>query len=133
LRKNGYYNSPETERKPYKPKPYNTPLKLGEKWRLDVKFIPLECQSTVYEIRRYYQYTVIDEATRERFIYPYQELCAFNTVDFVKRAITYFRYKPKEIQTDNGAEFTYTRQTANDREHLFDKFCRIYQNLSLWI
>ncbi len=29
------------------------------------------------------------------------------------------------IQTDNGSEFTYTRQTKNDQEHLFDKFCRI--------
>ena len=39
--------------------------------------------------------------------------------------ISYFRYKPKEIQTDNGAEFTYTRETKTDKEHLLDRFCRI--------
>ncbi|MDR2047190.1 MAG: DDE-type integrase/transposase/recombinase [Clostridiales bacterium] len=125
LRKHDYYKDTRKERKPpYKPKPYDTPLRLGEKWQLDVKFIPLECQSTVYETRRFYQYTAIDEATRERFIYPYQDLCGTNTVDFVKRAVTYFRYKPKEIQTDNGAEFTYTRQSNNDGEHIFDRLCR---------
>jgi transposase InsO family protein len=125
LRKNGYFVDVKKERNAYKPKPYNTPLKLGVKWQLDVKYIPLECLSTVYEFNRYYQYTMIDEATRERFIYPYQDLCAANTVDFVKRAIAYFRYKPQIIQTDNGEEFTYTRQTKNDKEHLLDKFCRI--------
>ena len=51
---------------------------------------------------RFYQYTYIDEATRERYLYWYEEHTPMNTVDFVKRVIEYFRYKPKEIQTDNG-------------------------------
>ena len=34
-----------------------------------------------------------------------------STIDFIKRAITYFGYKPKIIQTDNGQEFTYTMKT----------------------
>jgi transposase InsO family protein len=127
LRKNGYYKDIRTEkRKPYKPKPYHTSSRVGEKWQLDVKFIPLECESTIYEVRRYYQYTVIDEATRERFIYPYQDLCAENSVDFVKRAIAYFGYKPEIIQTDNGEEFVYTRQVKKGKEHSFDKFCCLY-------
>lgn len=126
LRKNGYYADIKKQ-KPYKPKPYDTPLKLGQKWQMDVKFVPFTCRTTaVRGDAHFYQYTVIDEATRERFIYPYEDLCARNTIDFVRRAITYFRYKPRIIQTDNGAEFTYTRQTKNDKEHLLDKFCRIY-------
>ena len=32
-----------------------------------------------------------------------------NTVDFINRLIKYFGYKPKEIQTDNGLEFTYNK------------------------
>ena len=32
---------------------------------------------------------------------------AINTVDFIKRCIIYYEYKPEEIQTDNGTEFTY--------------------------
>ena len=58
------------------------------------------------------QYTMIDEASRERFIYPYKEQSSFSTIDFVKRAIVYFGYKPKKIRTDNGSEFTYTKETA---------------------
>ena len=79
------------------------------------------------EEKRFYQYTIIDEATRERFIYPYEEQCPQSTIDFIKRAIIFYGYKPNIIQTDNGAEFTYTRQTKNDKEHLLDKFCRIHK------
>ncbi|HHW94950.1 MAG TPA: transposase family protein [Mogibacterium sp.] len=54
-------------------------------------------------------------------MYPYVEHSSYTTVDFVKRAITYFGYKPLEIQTDNGSEFTYLQKTR--RTHLFDSFC----------
>lgn len=124
LRKHGWYD--EVKRKhTYKPQPYETPEHIGVKWQLDVKYVPLSCMPKNEERVRFYQYTVIDEATRERYIYAYQEQCPQSTVDFIKRAIVYFGYKPELIQTDNGAEFTYTRQTKDDREHLFDKFCRL--------
>ncbi len=71
--------------------------------------------------KKFYQYTMIDEASRERFIYPYEEQCGYSTVDFVKRAILYFGYKPLTIQTDNGAEFTYIKKT--NRVHSFDFLC----------
>ena len=124
LRKSGLH---DFKRKvSYKPKHYDTPMKLGIKWQLDVKHVPFECKSTLVSgSNRYYQYTVIDEATRQRFIYAYEDLCGTSTVDFIRRAIKYFRYRPKIIQTDNGAEFTYTQQTRVDREHVFDTFCRI--------
>ena len=35
----------------------------------------------------YYQYTCIDEASRERYLYWYEEHSAEYTVDFVKRCI----------------------------------------------
>ena len=126
LRRTGFYEN-KPRKTPYKPKPYDTPLHIGEKWQLDVKFVPFECRTmSVRGDRHFYQYTIIDEATRERFIYPYEDLCATSTVDFVRRAIVYFGYKPKTIQTDNGSEFTYTRQTRDDKEHLLDKFCRMH-------
>lgn len=124
LQKMGFYLQ-RGKRKNYKPKPYDTPQKIGMKWQMDVKYVPFECKSTLISAeRRYYQYTMIDEATRQRFIYPYEELTAMNTVDFVKRAIVYFKYRPKIIQTDNGSEFTYTCQTRNDKVHPLDKFCQ---------
>ena len=68
---------------------------------------------------KFYQYTIIDEASRERFIYPYKEQSSYSTVDCVKHAIVYFGYKPITIQTDNGSEFfTYTQKT--DKIHPLD-------------
>ncbi len=125
LRKNGWYADVK-KRSTYKPQPYDTPIHIGEKWQLDVKCVPRDCYVGEFkEERRFFQYTVIDEATRERFIFPYMEQIANNTIDFIKRAIVYFGYKPVQIQTDNGSEFTYTKQTRNDREHPFDTFCRL--------
>ena len=125
LRKNGLYKK-NNEKKKYIPQKYNTPLHIGEKWQLDVKFIPKNCYVGEFkEEKRFYQYTVIDEATRERFIFPYQDLCADSTVDFLRRAILFFGYKPNVIQTDNGSEFTFIRETKSSQEHLLDKFCRI--------
>ena len=102
---------------------YDTPTKLGEKWQMDVKYVPKACYAGA-DGEMFYQYTMIDEASRERFIYPYKEQSGFSTVDFVKRAITYFGYAPIQLQTDNGAEFTNFVRTK--RIHIFDKFC--YEN-----
>ena len=90
-------------------KKYNTPKNMGEKGQLDVKYVPNECKVGLPEDKRFYQYTYIDEATRERYLYWYEEHTPSNTVDFIKRLIKYFGYKPKEIQTDNGIEFTYNQ------------------------
>lgn len=123
LRKHGYYSQVKKKNK-YIPQPYDTPDRLGMKWQLDVKYVPRNCYVGEFkEEKKFYQYTVIDEATRERFIFPYLEQNATSTIDFIRRAIAYFHYKPKQIQTDNGAEFTYIMQTKEDKKHLFDLFC----------
>jgi len=112
------------KRVPYKPKPYITPVSLGEKWQLDVKYVPKECYSGNGENERLYQYTVIDEASRKRFIRAYQDQCQEATVDFVLKAFRFFGYRPKIIQTDNGQEFCFNNgQTKNGRIHKFDKLC----------
>ena len=102
---------------------YNTPETIGEKWQMDVKYVPKACDSRD-EKEQYYQYTVIEEASRKRFIYAYQEQSSYSTVDFFKRAITYFGYAPNILQTDNGGEFTHTKKTK--RIHPLDVFCGIY-------
>lgn len=109
LRKLGFYVVKEKHEK-YIPKKYDTPSDIGIKWQMDVKYVPKECYSGTTP-DKFYQYTIIDEATRERFIYPYKEQTSYSTIDFVKRAILYFGYQPKTIQTDNGSEFTYTTKT----------------------
>lgn len=123
LRKQGYYiNRPKF--KVYQPQKYDTPLFAGTKWQLDVKVVPRKCYVGEFrEEKSFYQYTVIDEATRQRFIWPYQEQNVDSTVDFLYRAIKFFGYKPKIIQTDNGAEFTFTQPPTDGRMHTFDKYC----------
>ena len=101
---------------------YDTPLQIGEKWQLDVKYVPTACYTDpLKDKQKFYQYTIIEEASRKRFIYAYTEQSSYSTVDFVKRAIIYFGYAPKEIQTDNGGEFTHIANTK--RVHPFDLFC----------
>lgn len=102
---------------------YDTPTVLGEKWQMDVKYVPNACYSGK-DGQKFYQYTIIEEASRKRFIYAYEEQSSYSTIDFVKRAITFFGYAPKTIQTDNGGEFTHTVKT--NRIHPFDVFCRKY-------
>ena len=120
LRKLGFYKDIEKKAKPYIPKPYNTPKVLGEKWQLDVKYVPRHCYTGTHP-DKFYQYTMIDEASRERFIYPFKEQSSYSTIQFVKMAISFFGYKPKIIQTDNGFEFTHFKDTK--RIHPFDLLC----------
>lgn len=121
LRKNGFFNEVR-KRENYKPKKYETPTKIGEKMQLDVKYVPYDCRTkNVPFDMNFYQYTIIDECTRERFIYAYNEQCADSTCDFLKRAIIYYGYIPKCIQTDNGQEFTFLRETK--KKHKFDMLC----------
>ena len=50
-------------------KKYDTPKNIGEKGQMDVKYVPNECKSSqIPEDKKFYQYTYIDEATRERYL-----------------------------------------------------------------
>ncbi|WP_435029496.1 DDE-type integrase/transposase/recombinase [Levyella massiliensis] len=71
---------------------------------------------------KFYQYTVMDEASRERFIYAFCEQSSYSSVEFIKMAIKHFGYQSKIIQTDNGFEFTHFRETR--RTHPFDLYCQ---------
>ncbi len=124
LRKLGFIhqvNIKNTSR--YIPKKYNTPTMIGEKWQIDVKYVPKACKTdNIPEDLNFYQYTCIDEASRERFIYHYTEHTPMNTVDFTKRCTIHYGYKPQEIQTDNGTEFTWNREKIK-KIHPFNQFC----------
>ena len=107
----------------YIPKKYDTPQQLGIKWQIDVKFVPTICNiDKTHNDKRFYQYTCIDEASRERFLFWYNEHTPANTVDFVKRCIVYYDYKPIEIQTDNGIEFTWN-QSKMKKLHPLGALC----------
>jgi len=99
---------------------YDTPTELGIKWQMDVKYVPAVCYVGT-DGESFYQYTMLEEASRKRFIYAYKEQSSYSTVDFFKRAITFFGYAPETVQTDNGSEFTHTAKTS--RIHSLDRFC----------
>lgn len=120
LRKLGYLQEKKQKKTKYIPKPYDTPKHLGIKWQMDVKYVPKACYKGLIP-DQFYQYTVIDEASRERFIYPYKSQDSYSTIDFLKRAIVYFGYAPKILQTDNGAEFAHLKVT--NKSHPLDILC----------
>lgn len=124
LKKMGFYsklNISNTSK--YIPKKYDTPKNIGEKWQIDVKFVPKECKADgLPHDLNFYQYTCIDEASRERFIFHYTEHTPMNTVDFVYRCFLFYKYKPQEIQTDNGIEFTWNQEKFK-KIHPLDHLC----------
>lgn len=124
LRRIGFYNQvliSGTSKKQIKH--YQTTKQLGIKWQIDVKYVLNECKTNnLPDDIRFYQYTCIDEALRERFLYWYTEHTPESTVDFIKKCIDYYKYKPEEIQTDNGIEFTYNQEKVKVI-HPMDKYC----------
>ncbi len=88
---------------------YPEVLVPGEKVQIDVKEVPYNCLRGA--IRRdgkhLYQWTAIDECTRLRFVYGFEEHTPENSVRFLKMLIKAFPFKIQTVQTDNGTEFTY--------------------------
>jgi transposase InsO family protein len=93
----------------------------GEKVQVDVKEVPFCCLrgDALRYGKRLYQWTAIDECTRERFVYGYEEHTPENSVNFIRRAAAYFKFKIQTVQTDNGTEFTY-RFISDTEECPFD-------------
>jgi transposase InsO family protein len=81
----------------------------GEKIQIDVKEVPFTCLrgAALRDGKHLYQWTAIDECTRDRFVYGYEEHTPENSVDFLKRLLAVFPFEIQTIQTDNGTEFTY--------------------------
>ena len=90
-------------RRGYKPKPYQRAEYPGQKVQIDVKFVPSYCVSNG---QKYYQYTAIDECTRIVFREMYDEHSTYSSKDFLMKIIIAFPFAIREIQTDNGREFT---------------------------
>lgn len=117
LRKDGYarcYNSlvrvinkwlkPEKKKKQRnKLKPYKRAEYPGQKLQLDVKFVPSYC---VTNGEKYYQYTAIDECTRWCYREMYNEHSTSSSVDFLNKLVLNCPFAIREIQTDNGNEWT---------------------------
>ena len=84
-------------------------LTPGEKVQIDVKEVPYHCLKGAVkrDEKHLYQWTAIDECTRFRFVYGFEEHTPENSVKFLKMLQKVFPFKIQVIQTDNGTEFTY--------------------------
>ena len=98
---------------------YTPPTSIGIKWQMDVKIVPKQCCAGKLP-DKFYQYTIIDEAPRERFIYPYKEHSSYSTINIVKESIICFGYKTEIIKIDNGQEFMHIKKT--DKIYPLDNF-----------
>lgn len=81
----------------------------GEKVQIDVKEVPFCCLrgDLLRNNKHLYQWTAIDECTRLRFVYGFEEHTPENSVKFLRMLVKVFPFQIQTIQTDNGTEFTY--------------------------
>jgi transposase len=94
---------PKKKKRPLKPKPYQRAAYPGQKMQIDVKFVPSEC---AVNGRKYYQFTAVDECTRWTFREMYDEHSTYSAKDFLEKLIRRSPFPIREIQSDNGTEFT---------------------------
>lgn len=94
----------------------------GEKVQIDVKEVPYNCLkgTAKRDEKHLYQWTAIDECTRVRFIYGFEEHTPENSVKFLRMLQKAFPFRIQTVQTDNGTEFTY-KYISDAEECPFDK------------
>jgi transposase len=86
-----------------KPKPYQRAEYPGQKVQIDVKYVPGRC---VANGGKYYQFTAKDECTRWTFREMYDEHSTYSAKDFLMKLVRNPQFPIREVQTDNGTEFT---------------------------
>lgn len=106
------------QRQTKKPQPYKRSEYPGQKVQVDVKFVPSYC---VTNGQKYYQYTAVDECTRWVFREMYAEHSTDSSTDFLKKLILNCPFPIREIQTDNGTEFTRAPVSNDGKPSLFEK------------
>lgn len=133
LRKSGYTRSytglvrvvnkwikPELKKRSIrKPKPYARAEYPGQKVQVDVKFVPSYC---VANGKKYYQFTAVDECTRWAYREMYEEHSTYSATEFLVDLVRKCPFPIREIQTDNGTEFTNALvQKHCDHKSLFEE------------
>lgn len=85
-----------------KPKAYDGGKFPGERVQIDVKYVPRTC---LYG-EKLYQYTAVDEYSRWCFREVYSEHSDYSAQLFLRKLVSAAPFKIKEVQTDNGHEWT---------------------------
>ena len=138
LRKSGYKRSytslvrvvrkwvqPEIQKRTVRQnKPYVRAEYPGQKVQVDVKYVPSYCVSNG---QKYYQYTAVDECTRWTYREMYDEHSTYSSAQFLMNLVMKCPFPIREIQTDNGTEFTNALLQKNcDHKSLFENLLDRY-------
>lgn len=94
---------PTKKKSKKKPKPYKRAEYPGQKIQIDVKYVPKYC---ITDGKQYYQYTAVDECSRWTYREMYEEHSTYSSKDFLEKLIMHAPFPIREVQTDNGVEFT---------------------------
>lgn len=95
--------SSKKKKRKRKLKPYQRAEYPGQKIQIDVKYVPAYC---VTDGKKYYQYTAVDECSRWTYREMYDEHSTYSSKDFLEKLIRHMPFPIREVQTDNGTEFT---------------------------
>ena len=102
------------------------PLTAGELVEIDIKYVPKKLEN-----KRYYQFTVIDCASRWRYLKIYDSMGNSEAIAFLQTLIKVAPFRIRAIKTDNGSCFTnrYTgylksADPINPRIHDLDLLCQ---------
>lgn len=123
MRKLGIYSPVPSKKKQYVPKPYEQMKYPGQRVQIDVKYVPTNCLCReLQELgEKFYQYTAIDEYTRQRVLWASKEHSTYASTKFLEHIIKIFKYPIECIQTDNGAEFTNKLDNSKkDKKTMFE-------------
>lgn len=98
----------------------------GELLEMDVKYVPGAIQGL-----KYYQYTVIDTATRWRHLEVFDEQTTHHSIRMMEIVLKKFPYQVRGLKTDNHSTFTNYYLGTNKRSdvsvktiHPLDLWCR---------
>ena len=96
----GLAEQKKPKQKSRKHRRYPELLTPGEKVQIDVKEVPFNCLrgKVLRDNKHLYQWTAIDECTRMRFVYGFEEHTPENSVRFLKMLIKAFRLEFRQYK-----------------------------------
>ena len=95
----------------------------GQRIQIDVKYVPTNCLCRELQEmgEKFYQYTAIDEYTRQRVLWACKEHNTYVSTKFIEHVEKVFKYPIECVQTDNGSEFTNKLDNAKaDKKTMFE-------------
>ena len=115
------HRQPAVKKRRFKLKKHRRRYELvipGQRLQVDVKYSPMPVGG-----KTVYVYVAVDECTRWRFAWGYDELNAHWTIDFLDRLAKACPFPIWTLQTDNGQEFTYSLMGNGAGQHPMDQWC----------